>query len=456
MDWKTLLNSERPRRSSEIQPEHRIQFERDYDRTIFSTPVRRLQDKAQVFPLEPNDAVRTRLTHSLEVSNVSRGIARAVSLWLINEGHIGSDMDRQIEAIAATCGLIHDLGNPPFGHSGEDAIREWFVEKSKGELEVFFRENKELGKDFLYFDGNAQTLRLITKLQVLADFNGLNLTFGTLSAACKYIASSATLGNEGYHEYSKLGYFSSENDVINRIRLQTGVGNSRNPISFIIEASDDIVYSVVDIEDGIKKGIITWKELVRELRSRIGNKKFYLEKVFKSAKRIVSSGGNIVGDISDEIYASAFRTAYIYVLVNSVVKEFRKNYKLIINGDYHNELVKTCSAKELLKICKDIGRDIIYCSPETLKLELMGRNILKKLMDLFWEGAKKYEGKPLRTNTFEGKAIALTSDNYKRVFNNNHGADLTYKRLQLVTDHVCGMTDTYSCELYRKLYNGKF
>lgn len=453
MDWKTLLNSERPRSSSEIQKEHRIQFERDYDRTIFSTPVRRLQDKAQVFPLEPNDAVRTRLTHSLEVSTVSRGLARAISIWLKENGYIEDDMDRQIEAIATTCGLVHDLGNPPFGHSGEDAMREWFEEKSKVELKDFFNENKLLGSDFLNFDGNAQTLRLITKLQVLADFNGLNLTFGTLAAACKYIASSDNLNKCNYHEYSKLGYFYSEKQIIDRIRDKTGLGEKRHPISFLVEASDDIVYSVVDIEDGIKKGILNWKTLENELRNNISKDGIQqLDEALKIANRIISSGQNAVTP-TDEIHASAFRTAYVALLVNSVVDEFTSNYKAIMNGDYHEELVKKCSANDLLKACKKIGRDIIYCSAETLELELMGRKIIKDLMDLFWEGAKDYEGGAPRTNTFRGKAIALMSENYKLLFNNSGHLNINYRRLQLVTDHVCGMTDTFSSDLHRKLQN---
>lgn len=122
MNWETLLNSARPRPTTSTG-DHRAQFERDFDRAVFSTPVRRLQDKTQVFPLDPHDAVRTRLTHSLEVSSVARGLATAAAKWLLEQKEIAPEMDRWIEAIAATCGLIHDLGNPPFGHSGEDAIR---------------------------------------------------------------------------------------------------------------------------------------------------------------------------------------------------------------------------------------------------------------------------------------------------------------------------------------------
>jgi len=238
MDWKTLLNKDR-RRISTSQVDHRDEFERDWDRAIFSTPVKRLQDKTQVFPLDPNDAVRTRLTHSLEVSSVARGLGIAAAKWLLKEKFIEPGMERSIEAIAATCGLVHDLGNPPFGHSGEDAIRFWFnkrfpIEQKEGGAQIdplleALSRNAQLVSDFRQFEGNAQTLRLLTKLQILADFYGLNLTYGTLSASCKYIAASNAL-NTNDHAYLKPGYFASEEDVVDDVREKTGTGKARNPI----------------------------------------------------------------------------------------------------------------------------------------------------------------------------------------------------------------------------------
>src|ERR1700733_12575593 len=167
MEWKQLLCRDRPRESTN-PGDHRAEFERDFDRSIFSTPVKRLQDKAQVFPLEPHDAVRTRLTHSLEVSSVARGLGTAVGQWLLERKDISPGMERWIEAIAATCGLIHDLGNPPFGHSGEDAIRHWFNEFGPDALRRELGGNDQLVQDFLRFEGNAQSLRLVSKLQILA------------------------------------------------------------------------------------------------------------------------------------------------------------------------------------------------------------------------------------------------------------------------------------------------
>ena len=180
MQWKKLLNPDRPEGTSQLAPDHREQFERDFDRAVFSTPVRRLQDKTQVFPLDPNDSVRTRLTHSLEVSTVCRGLARAVAIQLLKTGRIEGNMDRQIEAIAATCGLIHDLGNPPFGHAGEDAIRAWFDSHfAKDPALKSLSLDSQCTQDFLRFEGNAQTIRLVTKLQVLSTY--VSCSFQTLN-----------------------------------------------------------------------------------------------------------------------------------------------------------------------------------------------------------------------------------------------------------------------------------
>ncbi|HEY1786449.1 MAG TPA: dNTP triphosphohydrolase, partial [Pirellulales bacterium] len=165
MDWKKLLNPNRPRPTTS-SGDHRAQFERDYDRAVFSTPVKRLQDKAQVFPLDPHDAVRTRLTHSLEVASVARGLGIAVAKWLVDKRKIAAGQEREVEAISAVCGLIHDLGNPPFGHSGEDAIRSWFATKFGVDgLRKFFGKDEQLVQDFMRFEGNAQSLRLVGKLQ---------------------------------------------------------------------------------------------------------------------------------------------------------------------------------------------------------------------------------------------------------------------------------------------------
>jgi len=458
MDWKTLLCKDRPRPSTSTG-DHRAQFERDFDRTIFSTPVKRLQDKAQVFPLEPHDAIRTRLTHSLEVSSVARGLGIAIGKWLLDEKRIEPGMERSIEAISATCGLIHDLGNPPFGHSGEEAICHWFNSRfGEGGLGAALHSNNQLVQDFLQFGGNAQSLRLLTKLQILADFNGLNLTFGTLSASCKYVTPSHESGDNGDHAKSKPGYFASENDIVKKIRTQTGTGDARNPITYLVEAADDIVYSVADIEDAVKKGVLAWSTVEEDLKEA-GNPT--AKKALDGMRHILRAGRdkepmNLPGDV----YASAFRTSVIGVVVDSVLNEFKKQYDKIMAGEYTKELVEDCDASPLVDKLKEVGRTQVYCTPSNLKLELMGRRVICDLMDIFWEGAKvlPIDGPPLKMTTFPGKVCALLSENYRRVF--RHFVKMMpelpeqYHRFQLVTDYVCGMTDTFAKRLHAELMNG--
>lgn len=220
---------------------------------VFSTPVRRLQDKTHVFPLEQHDAVRTRLTHSLEVSSVARDLSQAavrrLGKWIPQE------FAPAISTIAATCALLHDVGNPPFGHAGERAIQDWFagklaedtrfagtlVEKNGNDLTYL-----PAAQDFIQFDGNAQMVRLVGRLQVLSDDNGLNLTFATLSAACKYVVSACDTCPEK-HDRSKPGFFETERELIERVQEETGTGVARNPITYLVEAADDIVNVCIDL-----------------------------------------------------------------------------------------------------------------------------------------------------------------------------------------------------------------
>jgi dGTPase len=379
MNWDTLLNPERPRPSTSTG-DHREQFERDYDRAVFSSPVKRLQDKAQVFPMEPHDSVRTRLTHSLEVSSVARGLVQKVCKdFLLKAKHIKDGQDRQIEAIAATCGLIHDLGNPPFGHSGEDAIQEWFKKDiTEAGLRKLLDNRDELVNDLLLFEGNAQTLRIVAKLQVLADFQGLNLTCGTLSALCKYMASSVETGKGDDHAKSKTGYFTSENDRVKTIREKTGTGDARNPITFLVEAADDIVYSVADIEDGVKKRILSWSQLDHLLHHapEAAAAASTVKAVLDGQVAILAPSPN-PADLPDDIRCAAFRTAAIRVLVQAAAEVFQQNYDAIMAGKFAGkgigELVGMGPTAPFVELLKGIGRTKIYCTPSNLKLELLGR-----------------------------------------------------------------------------------
>lgn len=465
MDWAKLLNSDRRRTTTNKGGDHRVEFERDWDRAIFSTPVKRLQDKTQVFPLDPNDAIRTRLTHSLEVSTVARGLAIRTCKWLMSKNEIDFLQSRSIEAIAATCGLVHDIGNPPFGHSGEDAIRYWFETRFPIKNNQFAQSDsdplrhelcdEQLTSDFRLFEGNAQAFRLLTKLQILADFYGLNLTYGTLSASCKYLAPSHQIN--GQHDRKKPGFFKSEEDVVYDVRDRTGTGDARNPITFLVEAADDAVYSVADIEDAVRKGILKWSDVKAFLDEE---KDPAIAEALQRADQILKvDNPEVPPRLPCDVYVSAFRTASIAVVVNACAEAFEENYNSIMMGKYHNELISDSRAKKLVVKLKELARQRAYATPPNLKLELMGRKVICDLMDVFWEGAKAMprEGNPQSKN-FQGKAAALLSENYRKVFQYwlKEQKDLPekYHRLLLVTDYVSGMTDTFAIKLHKELSNG--
>jgi dGTPase len=456
MNWTTLLNADR-RRQTTSPGDHRIEFERDFDRSVFSTPVKRLQDKAQVFPLEPHDAIRTRLTHSLEVSSVARGLATRISTWLLEKKEIHPGTERWIEAIAETCGLIHDLGNPPFGHAGEDAIRSWF-ERHPETLDASLTPDQLL-RDFLQFEGNAQSLRLVATLQVLADYKGLNLTFGTLSALMKYVSPSDQASKKAKNRaWKKPGYFASENAVVAEIRSETGTGAARHPICFLVEAADDIVYLAADVEDGVKKGVMSWPELETWLKDAGGPS---VVSALQGMEHILKVGSEAIAPgLEDDIYASAFRTAAIGVMVKSAAHAFEHHYSGIMEGRYEGALLKDSDAADLEQVLRKIGQEHVYQTHSTLKLELMGRRVIWELMDVLWEGAAAMPltGSP-DTSTFAGKSAALFSPNYRRVFQHfaaeNTDLPERYHRLQLLTDYVCGMTDSFAKRLHAELFNGR-
>lgn len=484
MEWDKLLSDKRVS-AFFVEPEpreknNRTEFERDYDRAIFSTPVRRMHDKAQVFPLEPNDSVRTRLTHSLEVSTVARDMARVIGSWLDKDKkEIDEKQAKAIESIAATCGLIHDLGNPPFGHAGEEAVAEWFKEKNKQKDFLVFsnagNRKKQLRNDFLKFEGNAQTLRLVSKLQILSDLYGLNFTCATMSVACKYMASSDTI-DKNYHEKKKVGYFASEELIMDLVRNETGTGESKNPITFIVEAVDDIVFSVVDLEDGVKKGVVDWKMLEKLLRDYSEGNNEILEACFERAEKLVAKDPlvKLKGKSRDEAMAQAFRVWAIGESVYAAIETFKEKYEDIMNGDYHNELFEDSKTCSLIKACKKVGVNHVYCVEQVIKKEVMARRVIHDLMDIFWEGVLGVLKKQDERTRFEKGIYNLMSENYRTVFENaqnppkvldeyravwNKSRGKTklpenYCCMQLVTDYICGMTDTFACTLHRQLTNG--
>ena len=263
LTWDKLLSEERQRMdpSKNKINSARNEFEADYDRIVGSSSVRRLQDKAQVFPLQENDFTRTRLTHSVEVSALARSLGKAVGKEIEKKTDEGftSEETEKLASLLQVAGLIHDLGNPPFGHYGETIIRVWFekwfeteyvnFEKIKASLKEQALLTEQQKKDFTCFDGNVQNLRIVTKLQTLNDEFGANFTYGTLSTIMKYPWSSISPKKKK----DKFGYFDSEENIVKDIWDKTGLSEGvRHPATYLLEAADDIIYICDDIEDGVK------------------------------------------------------------------------------------------------------------------------------------------------------------------------------------------------------------
>ncbi len=264
LDWEKLLSSNRRKNpekkleQTDVAKTDRTEIERDYDRIVFSAPVRRLSNKTQVFPLDDNDSIRTRLTHSHEVSNLARGagVSLCCNGFFKHSGVNDKRLLRDIPSLLATSGLVHDLGNPPFGHQGEEAIRVWF----KKHLANKYKKETctpSIYSDFINFDGNAQTLRLVTRLHAADGDYGMDLTYSTLATIIKYPSFNHNLG-----PYKKAGIFYSEKEIAEDVWIHTGLNNhQRHPLTFVMEVCDDIAYATIDVEDTIKKGYASFNDL---------------------------------------------------------------------------------------------------------------------------------------------------------------------------------------------------
>jgi dGTPase len=245
------------------------------------------------------------------------------------------------------------------------------------------------------------------------------------------------------------------------VRQKTGTGPARNPIAFLVEAADDIVYSVADIEDGIKKGILSWASLNELLAGAKGPEEKHVQEILKIKSHILKAGrSDVPADLPDDIHGAAFRTAAIFVLLKGCGDGFQKHYEQIMAGQFTEDLVKVSEPAPLVNLFKKIGRERIYCTTSNLKLELMGRRVIQELMDIFWEGARTLpaEDGPVKTKHFAGKAGALLSANYRKVFvhfvREEKRLPEMYHRFQLLTDYICGMTDTFAKRIHSELRNG--
>ncbi|MCL1867774.1 MAG: deoxyguanosinetriphosphate triphosphohydrolase [Paludibacter sp.] len=427
MNWQQLLSTKRFG-MEQYHAKHagdRSEFQRDYDRLIFSAAFRRLQNKTQVFPLPTNIFVHNRLTHSLEVSCVGRSLGNKVAQKLgLGQGEVGS-------IVAAAC-LAHDMGNPPFGHSGETAISSFFSE-GKGLILKNLIENENQWKDLTCFEGNANAFRLLTHQFNGRRKGGFALTYSTLASIIKYPFPSI----EANEKKTKFGFFYSETDSYLQIANELGINCldktknrfARHPLVFLVEAADDICYQIMDIEDAHKLKIISTEETKTLLLN------FFDE--HQCARRLEIL--EMVSDVNEQI--AYLRSSVIGKLIDECTRVFAENEIDLLSGTYNASLIKNISENcvQAYKICSDLAFKKIYRSQEVIDVELSGYKIITTLLEHLTEAIfspdKKYSQQLLMRIPTQYETAAPTA----------------YGKIQAVLDYISGMTDVYALDLYRKI-----
>lgn len=459
MEWTTLLNGrtlerERVTGGSDL----RNVFENDYQRIILSASFRRLQDKTQVFPLEKNDFIRTRLTHSLEVSTIAKSMGTMVGTQIVRDKidpKFTVENISELSDLLASAGLLHDIGNPPFGHFGETAIRQWFAKElpilTLDKISINNILEKQMCEDFLNFEGNAQVLRVVTKLhQLFENSYGMNLTSATLNSFIKYPVNSLQI-DKSHIKSKKMGYFYAEKDIFKKITEQTGTLDNRHPVTFLLEAADDISYLIADLEDAVKKGILSIDNLIEILQPEIAPQDYLFKECFE---KLLETRKTCMKEIST--FQAWSTTKVRGKLINSVVENFFDNYSAIMAGTFDKALLETSKARGLAKGLEKACFTQIFTDKKIIASELAGKKIIYGLLDLFVPAAIYYDSDIEDPNKDESKRlIKLISDNHLSSYHRNakdkNEIEKLYLRLLLVTDFICGMTDTYAKDLYQEL-----
>jgi dGTPase len=435
MLWEKLLSTKRlgMEEYHDARKHDRTEYQRDYDRLIFSAPFRRLQNKTQVFPLPGSIFVHNRLTHSLEVSCVGRSLGSLVSKALRQKYPDSEAHFEEIGAITAAACLAHDLGNPPFGHSGEKAISTYFSEGNGLVLQEKIEKEGGRWSDFTRFEGNANSIRLLTHRFVGRRTGGFAMTYSTLASIVKYPFSSE-LADE---KKGKFGFFRAEEADFNKIAGELGLTMIRekpakylrHPLVYLVEAADDICYQIMDMEDAHKLRIVSTENL----------KTFFLNFFPPERRDKVLRNMDIVSDVNEQI--AYLRSSIVGLLVNECVRVFIDKEEDIRKGRFEKSLIDHISEEQrnAYKACAGYSFVHIYRSRDVLDIELAGHRIITFLLDILIKAVKDPEQ--------EYSKLIL-----RRIPEQFEVSDASlYTRILAVLDFISGMTDVYALDLYRKI-----
>ena len=438
MNWKQLISNKRLGQESRhaIRHDDRSEFKRDYDRLIFSAPFRRMQNKTQVFPLPGSIFVHNRLTHSLEVASVGMSLGNDVAHCVMKtRPELADTLFTQIGTIVSTACLAHDMGNPPFGHSGEKAIQTFFTEGKGAYLKD--RLSPELWNDITHFEGNANAFRLLAHRFKGRRDGGFVMTYTTLASIVKYPFASA-LAEKGH---SKFGFFSTEADIFCRIANDLGIIRksadgcpaeyARHPLVYLVEAADDICYEIMDIEDAHKLKIVTYEE----------TKRLFLDFFDEMGQNHIMQrihDEEITDDNEKVIY---MRACVINALERACVDAFMRHEDEIMRGEFSGSLIDSIDDRlvKAYRNCTELSKKRIYKSKPVLDVELSGFKIMDSLMEVMTEAAVN----PQRF--YSRQLISRVSSQY------DISAPDLETRIMAVIDYISGMTDVYALDIYQKI-----
>lgn len=437
MDWHKLISSKRLGQENRHTERHddRSEFKRDYDRLIFSAPFRRMQNKTQVFPLPGSVFVHNRLTHSLEVASVGMSLGNDIARDVIRRNpDLAGSLLEEIGTIVATACLAHDMGNPPFGHSGEKAIQAFFNEGKGAFLRGQLRT--EFWNDITHFEGNANAFRLLTHRFCGRREGGFVMTYSMLASIVKYPFASSAAGSHG-----KFGFFNSEEDTFRKVADELGIIRksaegeplryARYPLVYLVEAADDICYEIMDIEDANKLMILSFEE----------TKELLLGFFDEATRQSILDRIKIEGLTDENEQVVYMRACAIGKLENLCVEAFLEHEEEILNGTFQGSLIDHISEKERLayKRCTAVAFDRIYRSKPVLDIELGGYRIMETLLELMVDAA-------VNPNRFYSKQLlARVSSQY-----DINSPDLE-TRIMAILDFISGMTDVFALDFYQKI-----
>lgn len=433
MNWDQLLSGERLGGFGTDSPKVRTRFQRDFDRIVFSTAFRRMHGKTQVFPLPRSDLTHTRLSHSLEASSVARSLGTIVSNRIALKGCNPSD----ISEILAAAALAHDIGNPPFGHSGEDAIQQFFLTGGKHFLSSLTPAERG---DLECFEGNALGFRLLTHTRPRQSnwLGGLQLTTATLGAFTKYPRGSMPKGNPGLASEKKFGFFQAEADTFSTVASKLGLKRKpdgswcRHPLAHLLEAADDIAYRIIDLEDGYRQNLIPFDLAARLLRA------------IADAPPYPTSEATLGGILSRDEQVGYLRAKSINNLVHQAADAFVNHHDEILAGVYDEPLMEHIPSHPGVEAIRQTCEEVIFVHRPVIEIEAAGFQVIGGLLDdlvpFVWEHPRSKRAE---------KVLGLVSSEYLP-----QGAvrsDNAYDALLTITEFVAGMTDEFAISTYRVL-----